>query len=318
MSIVASPSSAFVRITRRRPLFYRRGPDPALDRPPHVRAASGLCWVAGRLVVVQDDANFLGFVSLDDAQVDDVPLPAGVDGRRVFDDGLDNKKHKPDLEVAFEDRGRLVALGSGGPKPARRGVVWWDGVSDPEWTPRVALFERLAEVAGHPLNLEGGVVLGADVLLAHRGGHRSGVNRAEDVLLTVDAEALRDVLAGRAAAPERVAGRAVQLGAIDGIGLHLTDLCLDGGRLWYAAAAEDTADYADDGRVAGAVIGRFDLAAATATQFRVLDERGDPSADKIEGIAPVPGSPGRLVAVTDPDDPDRPGELLDLEVPSER
>jgi hypothetical protein len=89
-----------VRITSRRPLVYRRGADPALDRPAHVRAASGLTYVGAQLVAVQDDAAFLGVIDPDTGLVDDVPLPAGPGGRRVFDRGLGNKADKPDLEAA--------------------------------------------------------------------------------------------------------------------------------------------------------------------------------------------------------------------------
>ena len=35
------------RVVSRRGLFYRAGADPALDRPAHVRAASGVAWVRG-------------------------------------------------------------------------------------------------------------------------------------------------------------------------------------------------------------------------------------------------------------------------------
>src|SRR5690349_10209421 len=51
-------------MTARAPLTYAAGADAALDRPAHVRAASGIAWLGGRLAVVQDDASFVALVDL--------------------------------------------------------------------------------------------------------------------------------------------------------------------------------------------------------------------------------------------------------------
>src|SRR5262245_36878490 len=99
---------------------YRGGADPSLDRPAHVRAASALAWIGERLVVVQDDAAFLGVVDPATGLVDDVPMAPGPGGARVFEPRRGNKADKPDLEAAFADGDRVIALGSGGPLPARQ------------------------------------------------------------------------------------------------------------------------------------------------------------------------------------------------------
>ena len=59
MRAVASEedASAVARVVRRIALHYAGGADPALDRPAHVRAASGLCWIGPVLAVVSDDAS---------------------------------------------------------------------------------------------------------------------------------------------------------------------------------------------------------------------------------------------------------------------
>ncbi|HRC57774.1 MAG TPA: hypothetical protein PKU97_17685, partial [Kofleriaceae bacterium] len=64
-----------VRILRRTALRYRRGADVAMDRPAHVRASSALCRLGQALVVLQDDAAFVGVVDPDTGWVDDLPLP---------------------------------------------------------------------------------------------------------------------------------------------------------------------------------------------------------------------------------------------------
>lgn len=299
VELIARSAAWSARIVSRRPLLYRRGADPTLDRPAHVRAASGLCWVGQRLVVVQDDARFLGVVDPGDAHVDDVPLPPGPGGRRVFDAGIGNKLDKPDLEVAFAEGGALVALGSGGPHEARQVMVRWRPGEDPAVHPRPDLFERLSDRMGRPLNLEGGARShDGRLFLAQRGGH-GGV--APDVLAW-----LTD-LDGPIAWAARV-----QLGD----GLHLTDLAPAPDGLWFAAAAEATTHFAEDGAVTGVAIGRIrpHLDGFTVERATVLDEAGAPATDKIEGLAPHPAGRDRLFAVTDPDDPDRPGELLELTV----
>lgn len=303
-SITATVAPFSPRITSRRPLYYRRGADPTLDRPGHVRAASGLCWVGAHLAVVQDDARFVGTIHFagSDTLVDDIPLPPGPGGRRVFDDGIGNKRDKPDLEVAFAVDGELWALGSGGRYPARQGMVRWRPGESPVWSPEVALFERLADHAGRPLNLEGGALVpDGRVVLAHRGGHGG---TAPDVLLELSFAAL----SGQE--PFVVHTTRVVLGDE----LHFTDLAPASHGLWYSAVVEATQHFAKDGPVHSAVIGRLrpSLDGWAVEHARVLEESGRPSVDKIEGLAAHPRGTGWLLAVTDPDDPDRPGELLEI------
>src|SRR3712207_3817046 len=79
------------RVVRRLPMRYAAGADATLDRPAHVRAASGLVWHGPRLVVVQDDTNFLALVDPATGLAESIALPAGEGGRRQFDDGRGNK-----------------------------------------------------------------------------------------------------------------------------------------------------------------------------------------------------------------------------------
>src|SRR5690606_19389198 len=98
-------------------LLYAQGADPALDRPAHVRAGSGLAWLGPRLVVVQDDASFLALLDAPDAPVSAVALDHVAHGRRQFDDQRGNKKSKLDLEACTVVCGRgderMIAWGSG-------------------------------------------------------------------------------------------------------------------------------------------------------------------------------------------------------------
>jgi hypothetical protein len=294
-----------MRIVARRPLLYRRGADAALDRPAYVRAASAIAWVGERLVVVQDDAAFLAIVDPRTGECDDVALP--VEGRRVFDATIGNKEHKLDLEAAFTDGDTLIALGSGGPKPARRcAVLWRDGA------PKIVAIGRLLDALAAAvlpgttsLNLEGAALDGDRVLLANRGGDRAGAHVSPDALISMDRNHLRAFLddPDRAAVPElRVTPCA--LGLLDGAPLHFTDLAPGG---LFLAAAEATDSYFDDGAVRGSVVGWLHDLRCTP----IRDEHGAIARDKVEGLAPGT-SATHFYAVTDPDDPSRPGELLEL------
>src|SRR5690349_6911058 len=105
------------RVVRRVETRYADGADAAIDRPAHVRAASGIAWVGASLAVIQDDAHFIALVDPTTGLAESVSLPRGPGGRRLFDDGRGNKAEKTDHEavtvMASGDGPLLVALGSG-------------------------------------------------------------------------------------------------------------------------------------------------------------------------------------------------------------
>jgi hypothetical protein len=296
-------------IVGRRPLLYRRGADPSLDRPAHVRAASALAWVGEQLIVVQDDSAFLAVVDPETGLCDDLPLPPCPAGRRVFDQAIGNKKDKPDLESVFADGETMIALGSGGPIAARQVIVTWRPGSEPRIVAAPRFFDAIAAVccpAGTSLNLEGAVARGGTLLLANRGGDRAGDAVSPDAIVTLELELLRALIEDPERAPlPALHVTTVQLGDLAGAPLHFTDLGPGpGGGPWFAAAAEATSSYFDDGDVVGSVIGRLDDLRTFALEGR----------DKVEGIAVDRRAPDRFLAVTDPDDPERPGELLEIVV----
>src|SRR5262245_7170394 len=81
------------------------------DRPEIVRAASALVTCRGWLVVIQDDASFLGMVDGD--EVGSLAIPHAPHGRRRFEVALGNKLDKLDLEGCVVIDDELIAFGSG-------------------------------------------------------------------------------------------------------------------------------------------------------------------------------------------------------------
>jgi hypothetical protein len=312
------------RILHRTELHYAAGADAALDRPGHVRAASSIARFGGRLAIVQDDANFVALLDPRDKLVHDLALPAGKGGKRLFDKGRDNKKHKLDLEACCAVQGvggdRLLAFGSGS-RSVREAVALVEQATDGSYSTRVVRLPRLYEaLRAHPLfatselNLEGAVWLGSHVRLFQRSNGQANAG-AEPLCATCDLAwpRLEALLADPKGAPvpalERV--RQYRLGAIDGVRLTFTDACLmHDERILFVASAEASPDAFHDGEVRGSTLGVID-ADGNARLCALLDERGEPCRDKVEGIT-LADEPGLAYAVCDPDDYERAGEIATL------
>ncbi|MDP1823299.1 MAG: hypothetical protein Q8L48_08660 [Archangium sp.] len=263
-------------------------------------AASGLVHHAGRLFAVADDGLELLATDLSGANPSRLPLGEGPRVATI------PKDRKPDFEALLVTGGTLLALGSGS-SAARRLAI---GVN-PEHESRrhvdlrplyAALDRRI-----HELNIEGAVVSGDEVLLAQRG---NGARR-ENALIHLDRATFeRELETGvftEAALREIVP---VALGALEGVALSLTDLCLGpGGTVLFTAAAENTDNPYDDGVVAGSVVGVLDR------RGRVDDGRLVVAPGvKLEGLCWL--EQGELRLVADPDDPSARAPLFRLAWPS--
>lgn len=309
------------RVLSRRPLRYAEGPDPAIDRPGHVRAGSGLAWFAGRLVVVQDDACFLGLVDPRSATTAALTLPAGAGGLRQFDAPRGNKAAKLDLEaccVVEADGGPLLlAFGSGSTPARERLLVLREGAA-PALVDAAGLYAALrarVDFAGSQLNLEGAAPHGDDVVLFQRGnGAPRGGLLPVDATCRLDRRALLAHLGG-GPAPEVREVEAWELGALGVTRLGFTDAAAGpGGRLLYLAAAEASPDVQDDGPVEGTVLGVIDefLGVVRGRHAPLVDVAGAPALVKAEGLALDPSDPGRAWVVVDEDDPAAPAALLEV------
>jgi hypothetical protein len=311
-------------ITARRPLLYESGADASLDRPAHVRAASSLSIVGRGLVVIQDDANFLGALRPADDRVGAVTLPAGREGKRQFDDLRGNKRFKLDLEssVSIEHDGEAVlyAFGSGS-SAAREHVViargWERGPVAIEVIEARALYGALRAVAGFAgseLNVEGVALRGDDLWLFGRGnGAARGDVMPLNATCVVPWTTVLECLASRddSAVPLPTRITRYDLGALDGIPLGFTDAAALPNGFLYSAAAEDSPDAVRDGPVAGSALGIIDLD-RDVRWTPLMNADGSPFTGKVEGVALSPEEPNTLLAVTDHDDPRVPSELCTI------
>ncbi len=289
---------------------------PGTDRPRHLAAGSGLVVIDDFMYVVADDELHLGcFLRSSDAPGRLVRLFPGELPR----EHAERKAAKPDLEAlvrlpAFTNYpdGALLAVPSGSTPQRCHGAllrldVYGAIIGSSERIDFSGLYLALgAHVPA--LDIEGAVVLDDTLVLLHRG------SRAHPHSAMIELS-LADVHAGLAArsAIESLSPRCVRwvdLGAIDGVALSITDgAVLPDGRMVVTAVAEQSADSYADGPCLGAAIGVIDRDGRVGQLHHLR------STFKIEGVqAWVEDGNIRLLLVTDADDESTPSVLLEVDL----
>lgn len=306
-------------VVSRIPLHYTEGAEASLDRPKHVRAGSSLAWFGERLAVIQDDAQFVALIDLENDRVDALPLPAGEGGLRQFDDLRGNKRFKLDLEACLTipspEGDMLLAFGSGS-KKRREWVVRVSPSGAVEIVRASKLYDRFRTTkafSGSELNVEGAVFTEGWVRFFNRG---NGEERDGLSPLDASCDVLWDELEAYLREPDQRPAPGLHgivqydLGTLAGVRLTFTDATVTDLGLLYVASAENSPDAITDGRVTGSVIGILDERRGRWTQL--CDADGRPCAAKIEGICAARTLGGRIYAVIDADDPTHPSELLEI------
>lgn len=301
-----------IRILGVRELRYDDSVHHDDDRPAHVRAASGLAMVGGRLAVIQDDAAFIGFVG---DTVTAVPLPRGAGGRRRFEEALGNKQDKLDLEACVAVDDELWAFGSGStPMREKIAVIGYTtrlhGASP--------LYRRLREELSAPsasdsflvpptVNIEGACIVDHELWLFHRGN--TGPHDAGPTVFKLDKEQFAKWLASDGACPDIDGVAPFELGSVDGVRLGFTDAVAVGPRVFYLAAAECSPNAIDDGEVIGCQLG---VIQGDEVRACALEIEGKPL--KAEGLAFDPQNPKQGWISIDPDDTEKPAQLFQFEL----
>ena len=321
------------RIIRRVPMRYAAGPDPTLDMPAHVRAASGLAAVGDRLAVIQDDAAFIALVDPQTGVADALVLPAGADGVRQFDDARGNKQLKLDLEsiVGWSNGNMttLAAFGSGSLQ--RREVVVLVELHatalDARWAITVSaidvfeastfysMLQQSADFAGSDMNVEGALLVDGTLRLFSRGNgatrdDRQPLDASCDVRWHALLAHLRDPSLVPAPSPQRITQ--YELGLLEGVRLSVTDVCACPSGTMFCAAAEESPDARRDGAVRGSVLGVLPTDSHLRGRWTpVLDEQRRPFTGKIEGVYLDPRREGHVFLTVDCDSHAQPSELLE-------
>lgn len=273
----------------------------------HLSAASGLVLAGGWLHCVADDEHHLASLAWrDGAAAGELQLQRVRAGDLPHGQS-ERKRLKPDLEALALLPGRLFALGSGSRAQRQRGFLLPLSLGgalagEAREVDLAPLYQPLQQHFGD-LNIEGAFVADGALCLLQRANQ----GQARNACVRYELGAVTQWLAGGgpAPAPERI--DPIELGAIAGVALGLTDgTAWPGGGWLFSAVAEDTQDSYQDGSCRAAVIGRV------SAQGELLGMAPLATAAKVEGIAwAVPGQ--RLLMVTDADDPASPSQLLALD-----
>ena len=291
-----------VRVVSERRLCYAEPAAPADDRPDHVRSASDVAMMNGRLFVIQDDASFVAVVDGD--AVSAIALPHAPNGRRRFETGLGNKLDKLDLEACVVDpTSELLAFGSGSLAVVRERICRI-GSRGVEMFEASELYERMWLAVGYALNIEGAALVGDELWLFHRGN--VGPSDPGPAIIRMSFAAFRDYLNG-ARAPRELRVDRVDLGRSDhvdaGYGFTGAAVASDG-RVFIVCVAEASSDAIADGPVSGSRIGVIDVPNSIVRCTDSLDRAG-----KIEGLVFDPQDHQRGWITFDPDDIDQPAPL---------
>ena len=241
-----------------------------------------------------------------------VRLLAPVGGYELFDEASGTKHLKPDFEAAcqvtVDGSPAAMVLGSGS-SPAR---MLWSLLrlrgSEPvavvaDMSDVYSAVAQALSVGADFLNLEGACTVGGVLRWYHRGLPSAGLPSASvDVdLTTALAAALGE---GGAANVTASNPRYYDLGAVDGVGLAVTDVvALPGGVLLASAAAEDSPNPRDDGPVVASALARLeDDLVVQVVPLPDLDGR----VIKVEGLMVLETHEREtlLLAVADEDDPE--------------
>lgn len=301
-----------IRILGVRELRYDDAASSGDDRPAHIRAASGLAMVGGRLAVIQDDAAFIGFV---DDRVTALPLPRGAGGRRRFEEALGNKQDKLDLEACVAVGQDLWAFGSGSTPMREKIAVIGYTTRLHDASP---LYRRMREELSGPsaadsfmvppqVNIEGAAIVNKELWLFHRGN--TGPHDAGPTVFRIDFHRFDRWLASDGALPDIDFVADYDLGTIDGVRLGFTDAVAVGARVFYLAAAERSPNAIDDGAVVACQLG---VIQGDDVRAAVLEIDGVPL--KAEGLAFDPNNPRRGWISIDPDDTEQPAQLYQFEL----
>ena len=315
------------RVVARNDMTYREGPSDEADRPPHVRAASGLSAFRESLAVIQDDANWLALIDADQ-QVTAVPLPPSPAGDRVFSKKRGNQGDKYDLEacvtVGSGDQCELVGFSSG----SRSEREWVLRVRDDEdggglkaeFVAAPAFYAALRqtkEFSGAGLNIEGALAFDHDLVRLFQRGNAAPCNELEATDATADFSWA--ALCEHLSAPDRHPPpaldnvRTYDLRTLDGVRLTFSDAeHLGDGRVLFSASAEDR----ETGGIRGSVLGIIEKD-GEARWTHLSDERGQPFSGKIEGLTLDANDRRKVYFVIDDDDEDTPSRIYHAVVSDE-
>lgn len=267
-------------------------------RSPFLTAASGLVLLGNWFYVIADDEDAIFRYRLGER------LPGHsfpLTSRNLPLEKEERKKHKLDFEALtlLDHEPILLAIPSGSRPTRQNGYLI--SIQDPEnlVLQQVVDFSPLySALKIQSLNIEGAAVCGSSFVLAHRGNSVGGQNH---LIRLSKREFIAGAKRGRLGLQAGAQIQTFDLGNTQGLPFTFTDIAnLDGDRMLYLAAAEDTQDPYNDGRFEGSVLG------AISSDGNILWSLALDLPEKPEGLWIDENS---VWVVTDADNPAMPSKL---------
>jgi hypothetical protein len=311
-------------------MVYKDGPSRNEDRPPHVRAASGLSAFKEYIAVIQDDANWLALIDAED-NVTAVPLPPSTHGDRVFSKGRGNEGDKYDLEacicVSARSGPELIGFSSGSRvdrawilRVREKGIIGAGAAGtdianrlSAEFLDARSFYRSMrdnASFSGAGLNIEGALTLHDDLIRLFQRGNAKPCGSLQPLDATADLSwsALIEHLTNPNSPPPDLQNvRTYDLGHLDDVRLTFSDAeHLGNGSILFSASAE----HPKTGEIVGSVLGLIN-AAGEASWTELIDLDGSKFGRKIEGLTIDGRDPRKIHFVVDDDDEDVPSEMFE-------
>ena len=200
-------------------------------------AASGLVKVEKRFFIISDDETEL--FSWNEDQLRSFPLLED----KLPDEPKARKNAKPDFEALILWDGEIAAIPSLS-RPNRVLAVFFNPKTEETRSMNLSGLRDVLIKEIPELNIEGAAIDGTDLILLQRG---NGEN-AQNAIIVLEKASLKIKSITE-----------VSLGTMNDTALGFTDLFLEGKTLYFIAVAETGKSTYDDGRFAGAILGKMDL-----------------------------------------------------------
>ncbi|CAN5732345.1 hypothetical protein BH24BAC1_BH24BAC1_16860 [soil metagenome] len=284
---------------------------------PAVSSASGMALVGNSVFIAGDDSPFLFRLSpKGEVRSRHLLFPEYRDLPRI------PKSQKADLESiaegTYQGKEQLFIFGSGSKSPERDLLLWVDPAAPavPGQFRLTSFYDRIVTeslMAKTDLNIEGAVVAEGQLYLFNRGRNN---------IIGTDWEAFTRYLDGDLPLQDLpLTFIDLTLPAINGIEARFSGACFlpEEAAILFTATVEDTPNWIDDGEVLGSFVGLLPLhnltSGATLPTSLLLDQTGNPAAEKVESIAfrGYAGN-GELLVLAAVDNDDGTSKLLELRV----
>ena len=208
-----------------------------------VGAASGLFYKDKQLFIISDNSSFLYNFNTQTALLDKIPLADHIR------DSI-SKAKKPDFEALAFYNDSLYLFGSGS-KERRNRLFRVDALTKQltdiiDLTDLYKAMQESAQLAESDFNIEAALFDGSCWLLFNRGNKSSNKN----IIFTIDDITLNTGF--------KINYFSYNLPEINKVSSSFTDAVILEGKIYFLAAAEDTASTFFDGDIAGSLIGRID------------------------------------------------------------